>query len=113
MLDAAIIAISSLLEDDTPERTGWFTAKLNPNDTQRLRRELRSDGIVYAENGLPVELPFSGYCCVEWEDDIGFKVRRYGEWAQAEHEEYGAFAATARDRGDCIDLAIDIATRTP
>jgi len=67
MLDAAIIAINSLLEDDEPPRTGWFTAKLNPHDTKRVRRELRSNGIVYAEDGRPVETSLNDYCCVEWE----------------------------------------------
>jgi len=67
MVRLAPITKGEMPNYDEPPRTGWFTAKLNPHDTKRVRRELRSNGIVYAEDGRPVETSLNDYCCVKWE----------------------------------------------
>ena len=124
VINNAIEAIDALLEDDEPPRIdrslrGWVMVEMKNNirritwaTKNGLNGKTNEDGL-----GLGQSTAWDAAEQYGWTvrpltpEDIGFKVRRYGEWTPAERDEYGAFVGTGKARGDCIDLALDIATR--
>ena len=104
-----------------PQRTGWFRADAPFNLASRVRRELRSDGAIYDEDGKKFFcMNMADYSNIVWEDDVnppltpkqwlgkalhttGFVVKKNGQWGEPENPTNYNEWAIVNDQGEIME----------